>query len=378
MSEQAVVEDVGTVTGLQSADDRAGALTDEAEVIDFEPLFDGEDVTEAELKGEEVEDKSLQGKEAAHPEPKDDEPKKEDSEKKAETEKEAAEKAAEAEKVKEVAAKESEPDYTQPPPKGYVPLPALQEERKATVDLRKALSDAESGKQELTAEIEALKTAPADEPDWVKDFEVLASDKFDELVDDDPDKAIKYQHRLNEYNKISAAQNESKLAEKRRVDRTNQVITDSIAEIKTAIPDLYAEDNTETMEAFVKTAVDAGFDEQYLHVLSRPDTLIIPPGGKVPIPLGKGAVSLTKLIDTLRKSSGVRSELEKVLRPELEKEITAKLMKKMKDSPAGEFRSITSVPGSGEEPGDFSKVLSEAEIGNLSDADQEKYLSGAL
>jgi len=40
-----------------------GALTDEAEVIDFEPLFDGEDVTEAELKGEEGE--SLQGDDTA-------------------------------------------------------------------------------------------------------------------------------------------------------------------------------------------------------------------------------------------------------------------------------------------------------------------------
>jgi|GEM_PF-1660901 len=363
MSEQAVVEDVGTVTGLQSADDRAGALTDEAEVIDFEPLFDGEDVTEAELKGEEGE--SLQGDDTATPEPKDetaDEPK--------EPEKESDK---EPEKVVE-----TEPDYTQPPPKGYVPLPALQEERKATTDLRKALSDSQASTKELTSEIEALRSAPADEPDWIEDFKTLTGDEFAEMVDEDPDQAIKYQYKLNEYNKISAAQNESKLAEKRRIDRASQVINDSVEEIKAAIPELYAEDNKETMESFVNTAVNAGFDEQYLHVLSRPDTLIIPPGGKVPIPLGKGAVSLTKLIDTLRKSSGVRSELEKVLRPELEKEITAKLMKKMKDSPAGEFRSITSVPGSGEEPGDFSKVLSEAEIGNLSDADQEKYLSGAL
>ena len=360
---------------LQSAEDMADVTVDEVVDSNLEPLFEDETVSDDELMGKDPEeDEKPKGESAASPEPKGDESKEPEKEPDEKSGEEQDEEPGEGEKSEK---DEDAPDYTSPPPKGYVPLPALQNERKAAEELRKALNSAEESKNELLAEIEALKHTPESDPEWFTNFKVLSVDEFEEMVDEDPDEASKYQYRLNEYNKIREAKNQTVLAERQRRDREQQIIERSVKAIQDAVPGLYGEGNEKIMDAFVKTAVDAGFDEQYLNVMSRPDTLIIPPGGKVPVPLGAGAVSLTKLIDALYKASNVRSKIEAELRPELEKEITAKLMEKLKIKSTDEFKSITSVPGSGGEPGGVAE-LSEADLAKLSDADQERYLAGAL
>jgi hypothetical protein len=174
MSEEKTENQGLTPAEKDDAEIRENSRDDNADG-EFGALFD-EEVTEAALMGEEEETPAEE-----KPDEKSD---KEAAASESEGEEKPGEKTEESEEKTE--AKSEEVDYTKPPPKGYVPLPAVQEAREINKNLKTQIDT-------LQKTVELLQTQTAEkvtpEDDEFKDFEVLSQQKFDELVEDDVEEA---------------------------------------------------------------------------------------------------------------------------------------------------------------------------------------------
>jgi hypothetical protein len=319
---------------------------------DLGSLFEGETkLSEEELTGtdseKEAEEKSKaeekEKEEAAAAKSKDEE-KKVEEEAKAKADLEAKTEKEEVKAKEEAEAKEKKDEK---PPKGFVSKQALKDERKVT----KALRD----------EIDALKTAPAvpretkADTKW-KTFKVLSSGEFNDLVEEDPSEAMKYSHQLTQFKEYKSEKDAEKVKAREDTAHHDEVVNDWTDKINTAIPGVYEEDS-EVAAGLADTARELGFDdENYLSIMTDPRTLVIPDGQKETFFLGPGVMGLLKVLSNAKEkiSSGVnekdlREKIEKELTPEITAKVTKELTEKLKESEGKTFRSITGVPGGGDE-----------------------------
>lgn len=332
--------------------------------FDPDPLFDSESVTEAELMGEEPKPEDATGKDAANPEPEGDD--KEETEKPKEPEKEPEEEP------------KAEPDYSNPPPKGFVPLPALQEERNQNQTLRAEVA-------RLNSELDAAKAGTQAKEDPFKDFKMLSDEEFDELLDDDPDDATRYQHKLVKYQLHRSKIRRQEHLQNDAEAKDKEVIRQGYERAIAAVPGVFDE-NSEAAGQLVETAVNHGIEESFLSAITNPSTRLTvqtEDGKKVSFLAGHGAASVIDMLNRMRTSLAktnpetLRSQIKTEMEAALRKEITAELMDKFRTGQDG-FRSLDEAPASGDQPAKFSKVMNEAEYAKLSPEQQEQYLSGTL
>lgn len=356
--------------------------------IQFEPLFSDENVSDAELRGEEPEEEEPPAgdEKTATPESEGDKkPDEKPADEKADEKKADAEaKPEEQEQDKE---KSEEPDYSKPPPKGYVPLPAMHEARDTIKSLKEQLAVANQNTASLQAELEQAKTAPKEQalPDEFKDFEVLSAEQFNELVDDDPEEALKYNHKLQRYNAHQAKLATEQANELRRKQQIDAVIQQSVQKIGTVAPGIYDEGSTLANDLF-EFAVQSGINENYIPLLTAPATRILPVDkngnvSKVSYPLGEGAASIVGMLYKFYQSQKesnpetLRAKIKAEVEKEVRESVTKELMQKIKTDPTG-FRSISDVPGGSDDEIDDKKVYTERDFANLGEAEQRKILGG--
>lgn len=341
---------------------------------DFGGLFgDEERPSEAELKGEEEEKKEEPEKKEEGEKPQETPDQKKGEEKKAADSEPTGKEKAEDKKEEE---KKEEPEK---PPEGYVPKQALAEAR----GQNKALKDEI---QSLKAEVATLKAKPQekaaqvqDEAEW-KDFKVLSSKEFNELLDEDPSEAVKYQAKLIEYREFQRQKDDAKKAQAASQQKMQDLITDWTEKIAEAVPGIY-EEGSEVGSQLATFAEQHGFgDAAYLEAMTDPRTLIIPYGQDKTYLMGPGAASLLKLLSNAQKKISnadpdkLREEIIKEHRPKIVEEVTKELTSKFKDTNTG-FRSLGKVPGGGEEISG-PRPLSEEEWAKLPPEKREQYLKG--
>lgn len=364
--------------GTQKLSNDADFTTDiNPDAEDFEPLFKGEgEFTEAELTGldeenqEQAAEKEPEEKETAKPE---DEVKEKEPEEKKEDDTKKAEKKPE-EKSKEEAEAE---EKSSKPPDGYVPHAALYEER----EKRKALSSEVQTLKEQIATIQAEKEVPP-EPELVPDFEVLSDEALDELIEEDPQEAIRYQAKLGKF-EAKKAKAERALQDQKREAET--IVMSTVDRIEKAIPGIYDDKSTVATD-LAKFALDSGFkDEAFLEIMTNPATVVIPAGTNKQFLLSNGAASLIEMLHNIQTKEPAKAEetdVEKIksdMKAEMEKELTVKITKELlsklkPEHVPSEYKSIEELPGSQESPVSSTKQYTEKEFMRLSEDEQAKLL----
>ena len=344
-----------------------------------EPLFDEEPVvTEDDLKGvekpekpeesssSEDDDKSsgTEKEKTATSQPKDDE-----------TQGTADDESRSEEKSPEAKADDEGTGSTKKPPAGYVPLAALHEERSRRKELaeeirelRQQVTELTSGKRKGAEDGDGSGSNVVDD---MEGFKVLSDEEFDELVEEDPQEALRYQSRLRRYEQAQRAEEERR----RQLD---DLVKTSVQAVAEAIPGFY-EDDGEVAEKLSAFASQHGFGGAFSAYMTDPRTLVMPPGADEPVLLGEGAANLLKMIHSLHQAVGT-ADPEK-LRAEVEKEVTAKvtkeLMEKFKKDPTGvSFRDIGEIPGAGDKTPPVSGPLTEAEYARMSADERRAVLGG--
>ena len=377
--ESSVSKDSGMV-GLEA--DREIAQPDNEPVAEMKSLFDEVVPTEAELQGVEEGESSetKEGKAALGTKEEKAAESQPEGEKKAEpakTDKEVEDaKALEAKdkadaKAKTEAEKKAEPEKSAKPPEGYVPHAALHEERTKRQELDRVVR----GLQEKVAELEK-------EPELEEEaFKVLSDEEFDELAEEDPVEAVKYERALNKHLRVQDAKEVKADARQRQQGQDDLVVRQSFERMEKAIPGIHEEGNTINQD-LSQFAIDNGFEPDFLQAMTAPGTLILPPGAKNAVLLGNGAAGLVEMIAKLRESSGVndpvklRAEIKAEMEKELRESITKELITKFKQGSGSEvFKSIGDVPGASDESiTTVSGNLAEGQYANMSPEEQERAL----
>lgn len=304
-------------------------------IEELTPLFDEQAPSEAELSGDSTEEATATEKkeEGAAEET-------EKAEGEAETsEKEPAEK--ETKSAEEETKEEVKADGK--PPAGYVPHAALHEERVARQELRQEVADL---RQEL-AGIKQAKEVPAEDA-----FKVMSDEEFDELAEEDPSKAVKYQRNLDRHLRAKDVETAKDSARGEQNRQDQHIINSSFAKMDAAVPGLRDESNSVNGD-LRQFAVENGFDADFLSVMTAPGTLILPEGAEKAVLLGDGAAGLVDMIYRLQSSSvkndpkTLRATIKAELLKELTPKITEELMKKFKSPAHGaaDFKSLGDVPG---------------------------------
>jgi len=339
----------------------------EGQSVEFEPLFDTEDISDADLRGD---DETTDDPET--------DPKSEAKDKSASSppsDKKGAEKKASEDEGKPADTKADEAHEADgKPPKGFVSIGALHEER----GKRQALSQEV---QSLRSELQAFNTGKkqpetdgeeTDQEDG-EEFKVLSEAEFDELLEDDPVEAIKYDRKLRIH--------EAKQAEKEQAVKAEEsIINQSIGMMADAIPGLYDEDS-DVNQKLSDFAVEKGFvDLDGLALVTDPRTRIVPPNGGKPQLLGNTAANLVVMLNNLfAEVATPKSDAEKetALREKIKAEVTKELLGKIKLSPGSEHKSIADIPGAGNDDGvNMAGVMTEAQFAKLSESDQRRLLGG--
>lgn len=337
-------------------------------------LFGEKAPTDAELRGEIVENPESKEPDTSQPSG--------EEEKKPEVKEESVDDSKSKEEPKEEPKKDEpkeEGDKPTKPPEGYVPTAALKEERY----LRKQLA---SELENLRAEFKAFRdiSTKQDEPE----FKILSEAEFDQLVSEDPHEAIKYTKKLNEYENQQKELRAAQEKEKAQREWEQSVVEKAVQRIATEVPGIYDEDAPINSE-ITAFANENGLSPAYLSVLTDPRTKLLIPGQKNPIILGEGASELISMIHKVYSAKGKdsRGAIEKELRTAFDTELSEKLaakekevtervtkevMGKINEQPT--YRSLGDAPGSGDTP--ISGNLTEAQFAKLSPEEQRKYLGG--
>jgi hypothetical protein len=349
-SQQAITTDVQAPTSEPASLDNISDAQPPAEgqSVTFEPLFDTESVSEAELMGEEGE-------------PKD------DQQKPSETKEEPATSPPKDEK-KQDESKEDSPTEDKPP-KGFVPIQALHQERGQRQMLTIEV-------QQLKSELEALKSGKTEDQNAAPhddDFNVLSDEEFDALLEEDPVEAIKYDRKFRAY--------EARQAEKAKSERAErQLIDQSVGMMEEAVPGLYDQDS-DVNQRLTEFAIEKGFaDMDGLALVTDPRTKIVPHNGGKPRALGQTAAHFVVMLHNLFKEASLPKDdagREKALMDRVKAEVTQELLGKIKQPTGAEHKSIADMPGdAGSDVLNLSGPLTEAAFANLSDADQRRLLGG--
>ena len=342
--------------------------------------------TSEEEKTKALEDKKIadDAATAAEAKAKEAESQSEEEKAKAAEEKKTADSSAEAAEAKKL-----EDEKSQTPPKGYVPLKAVQEVRGENKYLKDRIKELEANPP---------KPAPVDEPAkkesaLPKDFKVLSDNDYANLVDDDPKDALMYMKNLGihqEEKRQAAADEQQKSWDARELaanQKETQKIFDATSEkMEELVPGIFDKESPAAKE-LSDFALELGFTDD-MYYLTNPETRIILPGETEPLLLGEQAASIVQTLTTARtklnesKEKAVdevklREDIKKEVEIELRESIGAEFLAKFKKSSSEEeFRSLDSVPST--ETAEFGdKVLSMNELNKLSEKEQEAYLAGA-
>jgi len=176
-------------------------------------------------------------------------------------------------------------------------------------------------------------------------FKVLSDEEFDELAEEDPVEAVKYERALNKHLGEQKAKKAEGEARQRQHYQDTLVVNQSFERMEKAVPGIHEEGNPINQE-LSQFAIDNGFDANYLQAMTAPGTLILPPGAKRAVLLGNGAAGLVEMIAKLRGAS--------------EASDPAKVRAK----------------GSGSEKGGVMGAGSEVDYGKMTTAEKEKFLGG--
>jgi len=336
---------------------------------DYKPLFDDEvRPTEAELMGEEPEAESETDTQEKSDEPQ--ETKKEEDE--------SATSQPEEEEDKSDGDEEKEEPKDTKPPDGYVPFAALKEERSKRQDQGREIAELKSQINDL---LEMVSKPQARAEESGDEFKMLSEKEFEELLDDDPVKAIEYQRREFRYlrEQESKERENRTLAERERHDE--RLVDGAFERLHKNIPDLF-EENSDVGERLSTFASEYGFAPEHLSALGDPRTLILTPGAEEPVPLGERAAALIEFIHGVNKTVSentpekLRASVESELRKSITDEVTKELTKKLKSNPT-DFKSIGDTPTQPENPDEHGRDYTEAEWARLPKEKREALLYGA-
>ena len=199
------------------------------------------------------------------------------------------------------------------------------------------------------------------------DFKVLSKAEFEELKGESAVDALQYMHDLNAHK--DALVEEAKVNE--QVTATNNLIANSLEAISLAIPGVY--EDQAVGQKLTDYAIEQGFDNDSLSILSNPATRVLLPGTNTPVPLGKTAVDFVKFCNGQMNGSDNTQ-----LRAEIEKEVTARvtkdLLSKFKNNPTGVGLDEVPTANSGS-PSTFV-AKGEAELRKMSEQERDDYYQG--
>jgi len=375
-----------TETEKADADIRVNEV-DENQDVTFEPLFGEEKFTEEALMGEDSEKPEEPEKKADET----DEAKKADEvEKDASTEDKPAAESKDAEKEPEkkpdekveTKAEEKEPDYTKPPPKGYVAIQTMHEARANVDSVKRQLETA----NKTIALLETQQKAPEEKTEF-SDFEILSDADWEELVSNDVEAALIYKNKLDRYNSHQATKQREKEIQLARHQQIEAVITESVEKIASSVPGIF-DDGNDIQKNLFDFGVDNGFDGNFLECMTNPATRIIPIGkdgkpAEKSYPLGGGAVSLVTLIHKFNESikgndpEKLREEISQKLETDLREKITQELLEKFKNETTGQsFRSISDISGGSNDGLGVKTFYTEADMAKMSPEEKERILTG--
>lgn len=311
-------------------------------------LFD-EEVSEAELMG----DESTSEKDP-DPEGSSGEPEPEPKEKPKDGPKEEPE-----EDPKEALKKEPEADPGKPQ-KGFVSIKALHEERHA--------------RQNLQEEVQELRDALDARDDGYEDFDpnstpaenftVLTEEEYDTLTSEDPIAAMQYKLDLRDYKETQ-----------HHVKVNAQAIKDNIRsgfeKVLDALPDLADDDNTiaDDIEAF---AEGHDIDSNVFLEMANPGTMIVDGSGRQR-PLGTDAADFLLL---LYKTMSAEEKMKSTLEVDIRKTVEAELVEKFKQKQTN-FTSLEDAPLSSEAPEGGLTEFTEDSFRKLTEAEREEALRGS-
>ena len=363
--------------GTEAVKAQEGSLTPPADATTITPeegytpaevvnIFEDESISEAMLKGEDIQETPAPEDKPGEDSPADPEaigdkdPEKtgdEDSEKVGDEDQEKAENT-DPEKTGEEGSEKTGEDKSEigKPPKGFVPIQALQEERGKRKEIAHQLLELQ----------EAVELLGKQDVDTVDEFVILDDAAVENLIEEDPQEALRYQLKLQKHQAKQRAINLAKQSE-------DLQISEGVVEIQHIIPDIY-EENSSSGSALADFAVEKGFNPEYLTLLTDPRTKLIAPDGKTKVVLGVGAASVIKVLNDLKSGMPAnKDELRQQLEKEITEEVTQKVLAKIKGDPVPV--SINDLPGAAEEiRGDT--ILSEAQLSKMSKAEVDAYLRG--
>ncbi|MBN1841679.1 MAG: hypothetical protein JW883_05280 [Deltaproteobacteria bacterium] len=179
------------------------------------------------------------------------------------------------------------------PPEGYVPHAALHEEHVK----REELTEHVRVLQEKISKMEAEEQEPEEET-----FQILSDEEFDELAEEDPVEAVKYERALKKHLDEEKAKEAEGQARQRRLQQDTKIVTQSFERMEKAVPGIHEEGNTVNQE-LSQFAIDNGFEPDFLQAMTAPGTLILPPGAKRAVLLGDGAAGLVEMIAKFHKAT---------------------------------------------------------------------------
>lgn len=258
----------------------------------------------------------------------------------------------------------------QKPPKGFVPHEALHQERAAHRAAKDEIGLLRQENEALKAQVEA---GPS-KSDEFKDFKVLSQEEFDDLVEEDPQEAIKYQAKAARYEAVKRAESTTKAQKQAQHAQFSRIVDETANAIEEAVPGIYDEKSTVSKE-LGDFAIKHGFDPNFAGALTDPRTMILTPGANAPVPLGAGALGVVLMVKNLRGQ--IRAQDPEAIRKEIEEQVrakaTAEALDKIKDPNAPP--NIGSAPAAGEDLG-RTAPKDEASWEKLSPDEEDKYLGG--
>lgn len=249
------------------------------------------------------------------------------------------------------------------PPAGFVEKGALLEAR---TKLKEAKAEAEAlrlEKESFALEIQRITSEKSIEKE--PEFTELTESEINELREENPDGYVDYRFALQDHKdklKVKADHEE-------RMKAVEKASFEHVKEASLEVNEFLATPGI--VDTLIDYGIDSGFSKADLVALSQPQTKIVTGDGKTRY-LGKAASAFLKHLNTSRTSDrkSIEQDVEAKLRPQLEQEITQKLLGKIKE-PYGQ----QSLDGQGEKR--VKKLpdnLTEAQYDALSPADQEAWL----
>lgn len=278
-------------------------------------------------------------------------------------------------KPEEGDAEPEKPEAAAKPPKGFVTLQALHDERYKRQGAIQQLTEAQARIAEMESLLNDIGSRKPGENDDLKDFKVLSQEEVDELAEDDPAEAAKYLSRLNRFHAKEMREKDIARAQAEASRNKKALIDDAMREIQTAVPGIYDAQNDIGVK-LTEFAEQNGLTKDVIRVISDPATVIIPAGSSQPIVLGRGAAQVVSLINKLYHAT--KSADPETIRGHIEKEVREKVVAEFTKKLKQGGRQVVSL---GEAPSltesDLQSVpLDEAAWEKMSEEDRRRALGG--